>query len=62
VRIRGQRGTKTQTIYHRGRRLYTVKKPLSNDECHRIRRGHFVPGLFRDCHRHRTPKMRKQTT
>jgi hypothetical protein len=49
VRIRGQRGTKTQTVYHRGRRLYTVKKPLSDDECHHIRSGRFVPGLFRDC-------------
>ena len=49
VRIRGMRGTKTQTVYHRGRHLYTTKKPLRPDECHRIRRGEFIPGLFRDC-------------
>ena len=49
VRIRGHRGTKSQSVYHRGRHLYTVKKTLRPDECHRIRHGHFVPGLFRDC-------------
>jgi hypothetical protein len=49
VKIHGGKGHKTMTHYKKGKKMYTVKKPLTIIEIVTIQRGKFIPGLFRDC-------------
>jgi hypothetical protein len=49
VKIHGGKGHKTMTHYKKGKKSYTVKKPLTIIEIVTIQRGKFIPGLFRDC-------------
>ena len=49
VKIHGGKGHKTMTHYKKGKKMYSVKKPLTIIEIVTIQRGKFIPGLFRDC-------------
>jgi hypothetical protein len=49
VSIKNGKGHKTMTQYKKGKKLFTVKKPLSVIEIVTIQRGQFIPGLFSDC-------------
>jgi hypothetical protein len=49
VSIKNGKGHKTMTQYKKGKKMFTVKKPLTIIEIVTIQRGHFIPGLFRDC-------------
>jgi hypothetical protein len=49
VSIKKGRGYKSITKYHKGKKHHTVKKPIHKDHIKMIKRGKFVPGLFKDC-------------
>ncbi len=62
VSIRNGKGYKSVTKYHKGKKIYTNKKPIHNDHVELIKVGKFIPGLFLECsHRenHKTRKNRK---
>ena len=62
VSIKNGKGYKSVTKYHKGRKIYTNKKPIHNDHVGLIKVGKFIPGLFLECsHRenHKTRKNRK---
>jgi len=58
VSIKKGRGYKTITKYHRGKKLYTVKKPIHSSHVKLIKTGKFIPGLFKDCKGCKTKKRR----
>ena len=58
VSIKKGRGYKTITKYHRGKKLYTVKKPIHSSHVKLIKKGKFIPGLFKDCKNCKTKKRR----
>jgi len=49
VSIKNGKGHKSLTQYKQGKKMFTVKKPLSMIEIVTIQRGQFIPGLFSDC-------------
>jgi hypothetical protein len=49
VSIKNGKGHKTMTQYTKGKKMFTVKKPLTVIEIVTIQRGQFIPGLFSDC-------------
>jgi len=49
VSIKNGKGHKTMTQYKKGKKMFTIKKPLTMIEIVTIRRGQFIPGLFSDC-------------
>ena len=62
VSIKNGKGYQSVTKYHKGKKLYTNKKPIHNDHIELIKTGKFIPGLFSECnHRenHKTRKNRK---
>ena len=62
VSIKNGRGYKSVTKYHKGKKMYTNKKPIHTDHVELIKVGKFIPGLFLECsHRenHKTRKNRK---
>jgi hypothetical protein len=60
VIIKDGKGHKSVTQYARGRKVSTVKKPLSRSHIVLIQTGKFIPGLFNDCVKCRqTRKNRK---
>ena len=48
VSIKKGRGYKSITKYHKGKKMYTVRKPIHKQHIKLIKRGKFVPGLFQD--------------
>lgn len=58
VTIKNNRGFKSITKYHKGRKFHTVKKPIHKEHIHLIKRGKFVPGLFSDCARCKSKKCK----
>lgn len=48
VSIKKGRGYKSITKYHKGKKVYTVRKPIHKEHIKMIKRGKFVPGLFQD--------------
>ena len=62
VSIKNGKGYKSVTKYHKGKKIYTNKKPIHNDHVGLIKTGKFIPGLFVECsHRekNKTHKNRK---
>jgi hypothetical protein len=60
VVIKDGKGHKSVTRYAGGRKISTVKKPISRSHIMLIQTGKFIPGLFNDCIRcNRTRKNRK---
>ena len=49
VSIKNGKGYKSITKYRRGKKLYTVKKPIHKEHIKLIKKGKFIPGLFNDC-------------
>jgi len=49
VSIKNGKGHKTISQYKKGKKMFSVKKPLTVIEIVTIQRGQFIPGLFRDC-------------
>jgi hypothetical protein len=49
VSIKNGKGHKSITQYKKGKKMFSVKKPLSMIEIVTIQRGQFIPGLFSDC-------------
>jgi hypothetical protein len=58
VTIKRGRGYKSITKYHKGKKLYTVKKPIHKNDIELIKKGKFIPGLFKDCKNCKTKKRR----
>jgi len=49
VTIKNGKGHKSVTEYSRGKKKFSVKKPLTIMEIQIIQTGKFIPGLFKDC-------------
>ena len=49
VFIRGGTGYKSVAQYVGGKRRGSIKHKLRSEEIAQIRKGKFIPGLFRDC-------------
>ena len=53
VHIKGgsksKKGTKSVSWMRGGKRIFSIRKSLDNDEIHKICNGKFIPGLFSDC-------------
>ena len=49
VAIKNRKGHKSMTQYKKGKKMFSIKKPLSVIEIVTIQRGQFIPGLFSDC-------------
>jgi hypothetical protein len=49
VSIKKGRGYKSVTKYHKGKKIYTVRKPIHKEHIQLIKGGKFIPGLFQDC-------------
>jgi len=58
VSIKKGKGYKSITKYHKGKKLYTVKKPIHKSDIELIKRGKFIPGLFKDCKNCKTRRRR----
>ena len=58
VSIKKGRGYKSITKYHKGKKLYTVKKPIHKEHVNLIKKGKFISGLFEDCKGCKTKKRR----
>ena len=56
VSIKKGKGYKSITKYHKGKKVYTAKKPIHKAHINSILSGIFIPGLFNDC---KTKKNRK---
>jgi hypothetical protein len=48
VSIKNGKGYKSITKYHRGKKIYTAKKPIHKKHIYLIKKGKFIPGLFSD--------------
>lgn len=49
VSIKNGKGHKSISQYKKGKKMYSVKKPLTVVEIVTIQSGKFIPGLFSDC-------------
>lgn len=58
VSIKKGRGYKSITKYHKGKKVYTVRKPIHKEHIKMIKKGKFIPGLFKDCKGCKTKKIR----
>jgi hypothetical protein len=59
VSIKNGKGHKSVKYYKNGRMVSNVKKGLNPVEVGFIKRGEFIPGLFKDCPCNKTKKHRK---
>jgi len=59
VSIKNGKGYKSVTKYHKGKKIYTNKKPIHNDHVGLIKTGKFIPGLFLECSHREKNKTRK---
>lgn len=58
VSIKKGKGYKTITKYRKGKKLFTIKKPIHKQHIKLIKKGKFIPGLFNDCKDCKTKKQR----
>jgi hypothetical protein len=49
VSIKNGKGHKSVYAYHKGKKIYSIKKPLHKSHVSFIKKGKFIPGLFKDC-------------
>ena len=49
VSIKNGKGHKSVTKYNRGKKIYSVKKPIHKSHISLIKKGKFIPGLFEEC-------------
>lgn len=57
VSVKNGKGYKRVTKYRRGKKMSSVKKPISDMHLQKIKDGKFIVGLFSDCKTCRTRKM-----
>ena len=60
VIIKKDKGFKSITKYHKGKKLYTVKRPIHKAHIKLIKAGKFIPGLFKDCKSCNKSKKRRR--
>lgn len=58
VSIKKGKGYKTITKYRKGKKIFTIKKPIHKEHIKLIKKGKFIPGLFNDCKGCKTKKRR----
>jgi hypothetical protein len=58
VSIKKGRGYKSITKYHKGKKVYSAKKPIHRHHIELIKNHKFIPGLFKDCVNCKTKKRR----
>lgn len=58
VSIKKGKGYKSITKYRKGKKLFTIKKPIHKEDIKLIKKGKFIPGLFNDCKGCKTKKRR----
>lgn len=58
VSIKKGKGYKSITKYRKGKKLFTMKKPIHKEHIKLIKKGKFIPGLFNDCKGCKTKKRR----
>ena len=58
VSIKNGKGFKSVTMYDKGKKIKTLKKPIHKSHIELIVIGKFIPGLFSDC-RCKVNKTRK---
>lgn len=49
VTVKRGKGTKSVTVYNKGRKTRHVKKQIHDDHIDLIKNKKFIPGLFADC-------------
>ena len=49
VTIKRGKGYKSVTKYNKGKKMSSIKKPIHAHHIKSIKRGKFVPGLFKEC-------------
>ena len=59
VSIKNGKGYKSITKYHKGKKIYTNKKPIHEDHIDLIKIGKFIPGLFSECSGREKNKTRR---
>jgi len=59
VSIKNGKGYKSVSNYHKGKKIYTNKKPIHNEHVELIKIGKFIPGLFSECSHREKYKTRK---
>lgn len=58
VSIKNGKGYKSITKYRKGKKMFSVKKPIHKEHIKLIKKGKFIPGLFNDCKNCKTKKRR----
>lgn len=58
VSIKKGKGYKSITKYRKGKKIFTIKKPIHKQHIKLIKSGKFIPGLFNDCKGCKTKKRR----
>ena len=58
VSIKNGKGYKSITKYIKGKKSFTIKKPIHKEHIKMIKKGKFIPGLFNDCKGCKTKKRR----
>lgn len=58
VSIKNGKGYKSITKYRKGKKTFTIKKPIHKEHIKMIKKGKFIPGLFNDCKGCKTKKRR----
>jgi hypothetical protein len=56
VSIKNGKGFKTVSKYHKGKKVFTIKKTIHKDHINLIKNRKFIPGLFSDCVKCKTKK------
>ena len=59
VTIKRGKGYKSVTRYNKGKKTSSIKKPIHAHHIESIKRGKFVPGLFKECCSREKTKTRK---
>lgn len=58
VTIKNGKGYKSITKFRKGKKMFTIKKPIHKEHIKLIKKGKFIPGLFNDCKNCKTKKLR----
>ena len=56
VTIKRGRGYKSITKYNKGKKTYSIRKPIHKHHIESIKRGKFINGLFDECYMERSKK------
>lgn len=59
VSIKNGKGYKSVTMYDKGKKIGSIKKPIHTTHIMRIKSRKFIPGLFNDCRPGDNCKTRK---